>query len=336
MKKRLIILAVTAGLSVLLAGCGGTDTSKDSGADSGKQKAVLITDVGGLGDRSFSDSTWAGIQRAEKELNVEIGVIEPKTAADFGTSIVSAVNGGADIVFAFGNTFTDVINEYAPKFPDVHFVGLNSQAAGDNVTVALTADHEGSFLAGALAAMKSETGVIGAIGGVEGDSINRFLTGYEEGAKYINPSITVLKSYVGSFSDPAKGKEFSLQLMNQGADIIYHVAGGTGEGLFEAVKENEGLYAIGVDVDQDYIVEGKVLTSMKKNCDQIAFNSIKAFQDGTLATGNISYNLEKGGVGLTEMKYTKEYIGEATVKQLEEIKEKIISGEIKVTDIFVK
>lgn len=335
--KKMAAWTMALAMAFAVTGCGNSGeapTTTAAETDSGTIKAVLVTDTGGLGDRSFQDSAWAGMQRAEKELGVEISVIEPKTAADFGPSMVSAVKGGADVVFAFGNSFTDIMNEYAPKFPDTHFVGLNCDAQADNLTVAKTADHEGSFLAGALAAMMTKTGVIGAVGGVEGDNINRFFIGYEEGAHYINPDVKVLKSYIGSFSDPAKGKEFSLQLMNQGADIIFQVAGGSGEGLFEAARENENLYAIGVDANQDYIVEGKILSSMIKNSDVVVFDSIKQVMDGTIQSGNISYNLANNGVGLTDMEFTKEYIGEDHIKELNEIREKIISGEIKVTDIF--
>lgn len=333
--KKLVVWAVAVAMMAAVTGCSDSGkTNETEAADSSSIKAVLITDTGGLGDRSFQDSAWAGLQRAEKELGVEISVIEPKTAADFGSSMVSAVKGGADVVFAFGNSFTDVLNEYAPKFPDTHFVGLNCKATADNLTVAMTADHEGSFLAGALAASKTKTGVIGAIGGVEGDNINRFLVGYEEGAHYVNPDVQVLKSYIGSFADPAKGKEFSLQLKNQGADIIFHVAGGSGEGLFEAVREQDDLYAIGVDANQDYIVPGKILTSMVKNCDVIVYDSVEQVMNGTIKAGTISYNLANSGVGLTDLEHTKDYIGEDTIKALNEIRDKMIAGDIKVTDVF--
>ena len=150
----------------------------------------------------------------------------------------------------------------------------------------------------------------------------------------MNPDINVMKSYVGSYTDPAKGKEYSLQLMNSGADIIFHAAGGTGEGLFEAARENENLYAIGVDSNQDYIVEGKILTSVVKNCGNIAYDMVKSVQDGTFESGDKVYDLENGGVGLTDMEYTRDYIGDEAIAKLDELKEQIISGEIQVTDIF--
>lgn len=345
MKKRILctILSLVVAIS-LLAGCAKGNSSSSSSAtgsetsaaEKGSLKVTFITAPGGLGDRSFNDSAWAGVQRAEKELGIKASLIEPATVADFGSSIVAAVNGGANVILGVGATWTDAFDEYCAKFPEVYFGGLNCNSVADNLMVAKTADHEGSFLAGALAAMMTKTNTVGAIGGVDGDSINRFLVGYEEGAKYVKPDIKVLKSYVGSFKDPAKGKEFSLQLKNEGADIIYHVAGGTGEGLFEAVKENKDLYAIGVDSDQDYIAEGKVLTSMIKNCDVVVYDIIKRVQEGKFTPGDVVYDLANGGVSLSSMSYTKEIIGEKNIKQLDEISKKIASGEIKVTDLFKK
>lgn len=347
-------MAAVVALTVTLSACGGsgknaenttagngTETKAEAKTEAGnpageKLKVTLITTASGLGDRSFNDSAWAGVQKAEKELGVEISVMEPTAVSDFGSSIVAAVNGGANIIITFGGAWTDALDEYCSKYPNVYFAGLNCNAEADNLLVARTGDHQGSFLAGALAAMMSESGTIGAVGGQDADNINRFLVGYEEGAMYIKPDVKVLKSYVGSFSDPAKGKEFSQQLMNQGADIIYQVAGGTGEGVFEAAKENEKLFAIGVDSDQDYIVEGKILTSMMKNCDVIAYDVIKMVQDGSFVSGVKVYDLANEGVGLSPMIYTKDMIGEENLARIKEISQKITSGEIMVTDVFEK
>ena len=307
-EMKLAACLTAAVLTGVLAGCGGAAQpaggGESSAADDGTVKVTFITTETGLGDRSFNDSAWEGLERAEKELGVEIALIEPSSVADTGTSIISAVNSGSDLILGFGASWTDAFEEYCERFPDVYFGGLHCNVSADNLQVAKTADHEGSFLAGALAAMKSESGVVGFIGGQDADNINRFYVGYEEGAKYVNPDITVLKSYVGSYTNPAKGKEYALQLMDSGADIIFHAAGGTGEGLFEAARENDGLYAIGVDSNQDYIAEGKILTSVVKNCGNIAYDMVKSVQDGTFESGDKVYDLENGGVGLTDMEYT--------------------------------
>lgn len=356
-KKNLIAICVSAVLivSAALTGCGGSSEettaaaeteaaaeAEDDGEDAAAEedaaadtiKVTFIATDTGLGDRSFNDSTWEGVQRAHDELGVEISLIEPDSIADMGTAIMSAVQSGSDLILGFGGSWADPLSEYCDRFPDVYFGGLNCEVTADNLQMAKTADHQGSFLAGALAASMTETGTIACLGGQDADNINRFITGFEEGAHYVDPDVTVLKSYVGSYSDPALGKEYSLQLMNEGADIIFHIAGGTGEGLFEAARENEGLYAIGVDSDQDYIVEGKILTSVVKNCGNIAYDMIESVLNGTFETGDKVYDLENGGVTLTDMTYTKDIIGEENIAMLEDLKQQIIDGEIVVTDLF--
>lgn len=347
--KKILTLVLAFILAYSLAACGGSPapSSSPSAAPSGAPsvtpsggadslKVTFITTAGGLGDRSFNDTTWAGVQRAGEELGVSVSLIEPATVADFGSSIVAAANGGANVIIGFSASWADAFDEYCEKYPDIYFCGLNANAAADNLMMAKTADHQGSFLVGALAAMMSKTGTIGTIGGMDGDNINRFMVGYAEGAAYVNPAVKVLKSYVGSFSDPAKGKEFAQQLMNEGADVIYQLAGGSGEGVFEAVKENESLYAIGVDADQDYIVEGKILTSMMKNCDVVAYSFIERILNGDFAAGDVVFDLDNNGMGLSPMTYTKDLIGADNLKALEEIRAKIISGEIEVTDLFAQ
>ncbi len=333
--KKLFAIVMTLVLVLSMTACGKPVTTEPTGtAANDKIKAIFI---GKLGDNSFNDSGWAGLQRAGEEFNMDVSVVEPATAADYGSSVVSAVNSGADLVLIFGGSYADTFNEYCTRFPDVYFGGMNSVSAApaDNLVMARTADHEGSFLAGALAAMTTQTNVVGVIGGVEMDSINRFALGFEEGAKYVNPDIKVLKAFVGSFEDPATAKEFALQLHNEQADVIYQVAGGSGMGVFEAANETEGLYAIGVDSNQDAIAPGKILTSMVKSGDQVAYDFAKMVAEGNFKSGVVDYGIGNGGVGLTDFQYSKDIVTDEMIAQLQEIEAKIKSGEIKVTDLFL-
>ncbi len=350
MKK---ILAIVLMLSMVftLAACGGGSSpasestgSTSAGGDtsstggSGESfKVVLVTTVGGLGDQSFNDSAWAGVEKAEAELGVEISLIEPESTADYSSAIVSAVNSGANMVLGFGSAFNDSFIEQVPKFPEVYFGSLNtfSVPAADNYVMGTTADHQGSFLAGALAAMMSESGKIGAVGGQDNVNINRFIKGYEEGAKYINEDIEVVRAYVGAFDDPAGGKEFATQLYNEGADVVFQVASGSGLGVFEAAVEMD-KYAIGVDANQDGIQPGYILSSMVKNCDVVAYDIIKSMVDGAFEPGVITFDVSSGGVGLTDFEHTKDIIGEENIATLEEIEKKIASGEIVVTDLLLE
>jgi len=144
----------------------------------------------------------------------------------------------------------------------------------------------------------------------------------------------VLTAWAGAFNDPAKGKEYTLELANQGADVIFHTAGQTGNGLFEAIQELDNVYAIGVDSNQDYIVEGKVLTTAEKHLQVIAYDMIEKLINGTFTAGVNLYDLANDGVGLTDMEFTKDLIGAERLAKLDEIKAGIIDGSIHVTDTF--
>ncbi|GHV95091.1 BMP family ABC transporter substrate-binding protein [Spirochaetia bacterium] len=336
-QKNIILLFLVSIIVCLIVSCGKTGKSSETNkTETEKIKVALITSVGGLGDRSFNDAAWHGFQRAEKELGVEIKVIEPQAVADYQTSLKAVAGSGYKFVMAVGNDWADTMKIVAPIYPDIKFAGVNIMLNEPNVAVARFSDHEGSFMAGAIAAMMSKTGTIGFIGGMDVPAINRFYVGYEEGAKYANPSIKVISAYVGSFNDPGKGKEFSLQLIAQKADIIFHAAGKTGEGLFNAVKETDGIYAIGVDQNQDYIVSGKILTSMEKRIQIAAYNLIDSVINNNFRAGDRIYGLKEDGVGLTEMEYTKALVPPDVTARLNDIRAKIISGEIKVTDVFNK
>lgn len=339
MKLNKMLLGVVAMLMVgsTFVGCASKVATGTEGSEVVAQsdmKVALLTGVSGLGDRSFGDAAWAGFQRAEKELGVEIKVVEPQSIADFQTSLTTVADAGFDFIMTVSNDWVDALSTVAPNYPETMFAGVNLNMAADNVSIAKFADHEGSFLVGALAALMSETNTIGFIGGNDVPAINRFYVGYEEGAKFVKPEIKVIPTYVGSFADPGKGKEFALQLMSQDADIIFHAAGKTGEGLFEAIKDAEGVFGIGVDQDQDYIVEGKILTSMVKKVDVAAYDFIESAIEGTFTAGDKVYGLAEGGVGTSEMKYTKDMIPAEVLEQVKDIEKQIIDGTITVTDVF--
>lgn len=337
MRKFSVLLVIVLIFSLVFAGC--SSKSKNSSGDrasSEKTKVALITSSGGLGDRSFNDSAHNGFKKAEEELDVEIKVIEPQSVADYLQSLKLAASGDYDFIMVVGNDWGDALDTVLPNYPDKKFAAVNVKNKADNLAVARFADHEGSFIVGALASLMSKSGNIGFIGGMDIPGINRFEVGFEEGAKHVNPDIKVLSTYVGAFNDPSKGKEFAVQLIGEGADIIFHASGKTGEGLFEALKENDGVYGIGVDQDQDYIVEGKILTSMVKNVDQAAFDFIKKVKEGTFTSGDKVYGLAENGVGTSEMKYTKDIIPADVLEKIETLKKEVIDGKIVVTDVFNK
>jgi len=310
------------------------------------KKVALIIAQGGLGDRSYNDSGFAGLTKAAQDFGVQVKAIESRDPVGQGEQLLrQAAKAGFNLVITLEFTHFEPLARVAPDAPNTMFSILNIAVDKPNVVSVIFKEHEGSFLAGALAAMVTRDTaipginaqkVIGVIGGTKSVGIDKFIVGYQEGAKSIDKDTKVLVSYSNSFGDPAKGKELALAQFNQGADIVYQVAGGTGEGVIAAAKETNH-YAIGVDSDQDYLAPGHVLTSMLKRVDLAVYDLIQQFVQGKLKGGTvITLGLREGGVGLSEMKYTRHLIPKAYADRVEQLRKDIIAGKLKVTDITQK
>lgn len=298
-----------------------------------KLKVALIVAFTGLGDRGFCDSANAGLQRAIKELGITGKVIEPKSESEYIEQYRALSAEGYDLIMGLTSGIAAEIEELADEFPNVKYgiidyapTKAHPQVAGLSFT-----EHEGSFLAGALAGMMTKTNKIGYVGGVDTPLLRKFQIGYTEGAKYVNSKVEVISVIAGAFGDPTKGKELALSLFNRGCDIVYHAAGKTGDGVIAAAQQMK-QYAIGVNTDQDYIAPGTVLTSMVKRVDNAVYNCIKDTQDGKFRGGAKVYGLSEGGVSLTDFTYTKNIIPSSVLSRLQTIEKDIIAGKIKVTD----
>ena len=323
-------------------GSGGSGGQGDSGAEASKVQVGLVYDVGGRGDQSFNDMAYAGLEKAKQEFGdkVEVKDAEPDTGGQNREDLLRTfAEQGYGLVIGVGFLFTDAMATVAKEYPDVKFAIIDScpEEQLDNLACLTFKEHEGSFLVGAAAALKTKTGKIGFVGGMKTPLIERFEAGYRAGAKYINPDVQVVADYAGTtgdaFNNPTKGRELALAQIQQGADVIYHAAGGTGRGVFQAVQE-QGKLAIGVDADQsltapDYA--GVILTSMVKHVDVAVYDVIRSVVEGNFQAGLHQYGLKEGGVGYAVNDKNKAMI-EDIVPQLDEIKEKIISGEIQVPE----
>lgn len=345
MKKRLYQVAILMIIaSMMLLACGTTPEVEEApAAEADPLRVALIIAQGGLGDRSYNDLANSGFERAGEDFDVEISAIESSDPVGEGEKLLrTAAENGFDLVITLEYSHFDPLARVAPDYPDTLFGIVNIGVDAPNVVTILFKEQEGSFLAGALAAMVTTMegndkvnpeAVIGAIGGVQSGGIDKFLVGFEEGAQYINPDIEVLRAYSESFGDPAKGKELTLAMYEQGADIVYQVAGGTGEGVFEAAVDSNH-YAVGVDADQDYIKPGFILTSMLKRTDNAIYDVISRLANGTLEGGiTIEYGLIEDGVGISPMEYTKDDVPQEFLDTIADLAEKIKSGEIVVTDV---
>ena len=329
------------------------------GVAEGKMKVGLVFDIGGRGDLSFNDSAYRGLEWAQKNLDVKTKYAEPGAGgADREELLRMMARFDMDLVFGIGFLFTDAVLNTARDFPDVTFACIDMVAGPEthlppNVIALTFREEDGSFLAGAMAAMQSETGVVGFVGGMDGPLIHKFEAGYYAGAKYARPEIKVLSAYCGvtgsAFKDPGKAYELALSQHAHGADVIYHASGASGTGVYKAAKE-EGFYVIGVDSNQNHLgynpKTGKNwgLTSMEKHVDVAVYLTIKDMVEskrtrqpmpygGQIRTFGLADRLTiKGetytGVGCAFDQYNEGLVTPEMMERVEEIAQLIIAGEI--------
>lgn len=317
----------------VLAGCSTSGgTSSDSGSDSNEKPITvgMVFDTGGRGDKSFNDSAYRGIERAEKELGIMMKTVDSKAVSDYEKNLTILAQNKVPLIIAVGISMKEAVTKVAPKFPDIQFALVDDMVDSPNVRGLKFKEEEGSFMAGYLAGLMTKSGKIGFVGGEEIPLIKRFEVGYIAGAKTANPNLVALPAkYTASWNDAALGKQCAKTLFGQGADIVYHASGGCGRGVIEAAKET-GKFAIGVDSDQDYLAEGRVLTSMVKRVDEAVFSTIADFKNGKFTGGEMVYDLKSKGVGLSEMKYTKDLVGEENLAKLAIVEKQIVEGTIRV------
>jgi len=341
--------ALLAG-ALVLTGCGGdtqTETPQAGGNTTSAEekksdiKVGLAYDIGGRGDDSFNDAAAAGLDKAKSEFGIEAQEAEASTGeaeAAKEERLRALAASGFDPIIAVGFAYSTSVAKVSKDMPDVEFAIIDDAAAvGPNVANLLFAEHEGSFLVGAAAALKSKSNNIGFVGGVDVPLIHKFQAGFEAGAKTVKPDIEIQVTYLtqppdfSGFGDPAKAKTATEGMFDAGADIVYHAAGGSGAGVFQAAQA-AGKLAIGVDSDQyktaDPAVRDVILTSMLKKVDVAVYDFIKSVNDGNFKAGPTVYDLEKDGVGYSTSGGKIDDITD----QLEEYKQKIVSGEITVPE----
>jgi basic membrane protein A and related proteins len=302
-------------------------------------KVGLVLDKAGKDDQSFNASAYRGGQRAEKSLGVVVKTVEVRDSAASESMMRALAGRKFDLVIAVGFSHAGAVKRVAPAFLDRKFVLIDSEVKQPNVTSVMFAEHEGSFLVGALAAMASKTGSVGFIGGMDIPLIRRFAMGYEAGIKLINPKAKIQSAYIGvtgdAFNNPPKAKELALLQNSQGADVIFHAAGSSGSGLFDAAEEKKFL-AIGVDSNQNGVKPGHILTSMVKSVDVAVFESIRSATDGKLIGGQtVFHGFRTGGIGIAIDENNKRLITPDMYNKAESIKAAINSGTIKVPDYYL-
>ncbi|NVK30436.1 MAG: BMP family ABC transporter substrate-binding protein [Gammaproteobacteria bacterium] len=292
-------------------------------------------DAGGKFDKSFNQSAYEGAERWKAESGGSYAEVELTTEGARAQNVTRLAQRGGDPVVVVGFMNEGPLNEVAPEFPDTNFAIIDMVVDQPNVRSVVFKEHEGSFLVGALAALKSETGTVSFVGGMDIPLIRRFACGFKQGALAVNPDAKVIENMTGTtpaaWNDPAKGGELARAQFEQGSDVVFAAAGGTGTGVYQAAVD-EGKYAIGVDSNQNYMHPGTMLTSMVKRVDEAVYG---AFKDGT--EGNFSYGIQalglaEGGVDWALDEHNAELVTPAMVKTIERLRTDIIMGEIEVHD----
>ncbi len=260
--------------------------------------ATMVTDTAGIGDQSFNDMANEGGLRAQDELGITFNVLESQTAADYVRNLTDAAE-SSDVSIGVGFLLADALLEVAGQYPDGKFALIDSDAAGDNVVNYIFREQEGAFLAGAIAALVSQTGQIGFVGGIRIPPVMRYEVGYVAGATSVNPDIKIAIAYADDFENPDKGKELTLAQYNAGADIVHAAAGRTGVGAFDAALEKgEGFWVIAADRDQASLGAEVQLAAVIKGIDTAVFDTIKSVQDGSFAPGVNNLGIADEGMGL--------------------------------------
>lgn len=352
MRRTSKIAAVAVVAAIALTGCGKKSDSSSTGtastdvcktAKGSGPKIGLAYDVGGRGDQSFNDSAYAGVSKAVTEfdgtcLEGEAQDGEPESARE--DRLTQMADAGATAVIGVGFAYSDAINAVAPKYPDVSFAVVDGfdpdKKANKNVAYFSFAANESSYLVGVAAALTTKSKQVGFVGGVNIPLIQSFQAGYQAGVKAVDPSIKVDIAYIqesnlSGFNDPAGGKTAAAGQFDQGADVVYHAAGASGSGVFDAaVEAGDGMWAIGVDSDQ-YLTataaqKPHILTSALKRVDVASYEWLKTVQAGTPGTGYITYDLKNNGVGYSQSGGFLKDIND----QIQSYADKIKSGQIKV------
>lgn len=327
-KLSLIVLAFLLTVSVAFAGGQG----EEGGATAQETIDVaMVTDTGGVNDQSFNQSAWEGLQMLAEDYDIaEVSYLESTQESDYEPNLQSLRDAGNDLIWGIGFLMADAVRTQAELNPDQRYAIIDFawDEYPDNLIGVVFKAEQASFLVGYIAGKMTETGTVGFVGGIEGQVIDAFDYGYHAGVKYADQDVEVLRQYAESFNDAAKGKSIATNMYRQDADIVFHAAGGVGDGVIEAAKEQD-QWAIGVDRDQNDLAPEHVLTSAMKRVGQAMYNVGEQLVNDNWDGGRtIVYGLAEEGVGIAPT--SDEDVPQDILDEVAEVRQMIIDGEIGV------
>jgi basic membrane protein A and related proteins len=350
--KALLALLLLSSLVFIGPACNRASYGAD---DKSKIHVGIVFDIGGKDDRSFNAAAWAGVKCAETgklpngkatcgkpALDIILRDVEPGNPTSIEPAMRAFAERGYDLIIGVGFAQAPIMELVAKDYPNIQFAIIDGVSQLPNVASLVFKEHEGSYLAGIIAAKTTKTNILGFVGGMDIPLIHRFEKGYEAGAKSVNPNIHVIENYVGvtdaAWNNPGKGKELSLAQIGKGADVIFTAAGNSGLGAFDAVEQSGKVdgrathFVIGVDSNQNMVKPGFVLTSMVKRVDNAVYDIVKLVVERKFQAGFHVFGLESDGVGYVIDQYNKDLVSPEAIQAAEEAKKKIIAGQIKVPD----
>lgn len=352
------ILSLFLVLCLVALGTSGCSSESYGAEDRSKVRVGIVFDIGGKDDRSFNAAAWAGVKCAESgkwpdgtscgkpPLGIVLRDIEPGNPTSIEPAMRAFAERGYDLIIGVGFAQAPIMEQVAKDYPAIQFAIIDGVSQLPNVASLVFKEHEGSYLVGILAARASKSGTIGFLGGMDIGLIHRFEKGYEEGARSVNPNVRVIQNYVGvtdsAWNNPGKGKEIALAQISKGADVIFTAAGNSGLGAFDAVEQQgkqDGRathFVIGVDSNQNMVKPGFVLTSMVKRVENVVYQIVEDVVKHRFSPGLHVFGLDKDGIGYAMDQYNQDLVTPETIKEAEQAKQKIINGEIKVTDAMMK
>ena len=298
-------------------------------------KPAVVYDIAGKNDKSFNESVFNGATRFMNDTGIAVTELEPTNAAQVEQTLKKLAQRGYEPIVAVGFGMSNATAAAAEAYPDTKFTLIDGWVMAPNVQMVLYKEHEGSFLVGMMAAMASESGTVGFVGGMDIPLISRFECGYKQGVAYQDSSMKVLAQMTGStpaaWGNPSKGGEITRSQVEAGADVVYAAAGGTGIGVYQTAADL-GVLAIGVDSNQNYMQPGTMLTSMYKKVGQAAYDSYEAAMNGTWEGGFRVLGLAEDGVGWALDEYNRDMVSAEMEARVNEARNAIIAGDIVVHD----
>ncbi|MCH1624386.1 BMP family lipoprotein [Ferdinandcohnia quinoae] len=318
--KRLIVILISSIL--LLAGCSQSTNNSEQNKQNVKI-GIMLSDVG-LGDQSFSDSAFAGLEKARDELGIIFDYREISDTKNYEDGLTELVEDGNDLVIGLGFIMKEAVENVAAKYSDQKFLLIDDISELPNVYNVTFKEHEGSFLLGVIAGLKTKSNVVGFIGGVDVPLINKFRAGFEQGVKEVNPDAQVLVEFVGNFDDDNKGYALAAGMIDKGADFVYPAAGFAGVGAIQAAQA-KGVYAFGVDSDQYFLAEDTIVSSMLKKIDVAMFEVAEQLvETGEITEKNLLLGIAESGVDVAPIRVLE--LNQTELDQFNDLKQNVSQG----------